>query len=290
MAMWLTARTRKYSGVLLALPSVLWLVTFFLLPLVIVFVFSFMTRDTGVTGVSLPFTFSSYERAFDVFDVILIRSVRIALYTTLICLVIGYPIAFYIRTRKTVLGRNIALFLIILPFWTNFLVRTYAWQVLLSENGTINGFLRGIGLLAEGDSLQMLQTEGAVLLGLVYGYLPFMVLPIYASLRRFDFRLVEAANDLGARDLQVFWRVIVPMTLPGIIAGSILVFIPAIGSFVTPDMLGGTKTLMIGTLIGDKFERDRPLGAALSMIMMAMVLVALVIYAWSMRKESRNNG
>ncbi|MCL4254329.1 MAG: ABC transporter permease, partial [Anaerolineae bacterium] len=154
MAMWLTARTRKYSGVLLALPSVLWLLTFFLLPLVIVFVFSFMTRDTGVTGVSLPFTFSSYERAFDVFDVILIRSVRIALYTTLICLVIGYPIAFYIRTRKTVLGRNIALFLIILPFWTNFLVRTYAWQVLLSENGTINGFLRGIGLLAQGESLQ----------------------------------------------------------------------------------------------------------------------------------------
>jgi len=138
--------------------------------------------------------------------------------------------------------------------------------------------------------LQMLQTEGAVLLGLVYGYLPFMVLPIYASLRRFDFRLVEAANDLGARDWQVFWRVIVPMTLPGIIAGCILVFIPAIGSFVTPDMLGGTKTLMIGTLIHEKFERDRPLGAALSMIMMAMVMVALLIYAWGMRKESRNNG
>ncbi len=290
MAAWLTAQSRKHSGVLLALPSVLWLFLFFLIPIAIVFVFSFMTRTTGVGGVTLPLTFTSYERAFDVFSVILARSVRIALYTTLICLVIGYPIAFYIRTRKTVLGRNIALFLIILPFWTNFLVRTYAWQVLLSENGTINGFLRGIGILAPTESLQLLQTEGAVLIGLVYGYLPFMVLPIYASLRRFDFRLIEAANDLGARDWQVFWRVIVPLTIPGIIAGCILVFIPTIGSFVTPDMLGGTKTLMIGTLIHEKFERDRPLGAALSMIMMAMVLVALVIYAWGMRKESRNNG
>lgn len=290
MAAWLTARTRKHGGVLLALPSILWLVIFFLLPLVIVLVFSFMTRTTGVTGVTLPFTFSSYERAFDVFSVILIRSLRIALLTTVICLAIGYPIAFYIRTRKTVLGRNIALFMIILPFWTNFLVRTYAWQVLLSQNGTVNGFLRAIGFLPEGDALQLLQTEGAVLIGLVYGYLPFMVLPIYASLRRFDFRLVEAANDLGARDWQVFWRVIAPMTLPGIVAGCILVFIPTIGAFVTPDMLGGTKTLMIGTLIHEKFERDRPLGAALSMIMMAMVMMALLIYAWGMRKEARNNG
>lgn len=290
MAAWLTARTRRHSGILLALPSILWLLFFFLIPIAIVFVFSFMTRTTGAGGVTLPFTLTSYERAFDVFSVILVRSLRISLLTTLICLIIGYPIAFYIRTRQTVLGRNVALFLIILPFWTNFLVRTYAFQVILSENGTINGLLRGLGFLAEGESLQMLQTEGAVLLGLVYCYLPFMVLPIYASLRRFDFRLVEAANDLGARDWQVFWRVIVPMTLPGIIAGSILVFIPAIGSFVTPDMLGGTKTLMIGTLIHEKFERDRPLGAALSMIMMAMVLVALLIYAWGMRKESRNNG
>jgi spermidine/putrescine transport system permease protein len=172
--------------------------------------------------------------------------------------------------------RNLALFLIILPFWTNFLVRTYALQTILGTQGTINGFLMNLNLITE--PITFLNTQEAVIIGLVYGFLPFMVLPIYASVERFDFRYVEAAHDLGANDLKAFIRVVFPMTLPGVIAGFILVFIPAIGSFVTPALLGGTRGLMIGNFIEQQFKGDQPLGAALSIVLMALVMVALLIY------------
>lgn len=289
MAAWLTVQLRKYNGFLLALPAILWLAIFFVLPLAIVLVVSFMTRGTG-GGAILPFTIEHYERVFNVFDVVFIRSVRIAFLTTVICLLVGYPLAFFIKTRQSSLLRQFALFLVILPFWTNFLVRTYAWRVLLGREGTVNEILMRVGLVNE--PVQMLNTEFAVLLGLVYGFLPFMVLPIYASVERFDFRFVEAARDLGANDWHTFWRVVLPLTLPGVIAGCILVFIPAIGAFVTPDLLGGTRGLMIGNLIQSQFRGtgNLPLGAALSNVLMLMVMVSLIVYIWFVGRREQNNG
>jgi spermidine/putrescine transport system permease protein len=268
---------RKQNGFLLALPAVLWLILFFLLPVFIVFIVSFLSRGRGGVG-ELPLTLANYERVINVFGPILTDSVWIAFVTTVICLLVGYPLAFFISTRKDPRMRTLALFMIILPFWTNFLVRTYALQTILGREGIINGFLSGLGLI--GEPLQLLNTPEAVILGLVYGYLPFMVLPIYASVERFDFRYVEAAHDLGANDIKAFLRVVLPLTLPGVIAGFILVFIPTIGAFVTPDLLGGTRGLMIGNLIQQQFRGtgNQPLGSALSVVLMAMVMIALLVY------------
>jgi spermidine/putrescine transport system permease protein len=273
----LTAANGRQNGLLLALPAILWLLFFFILPLAIVLVVSFMTRGTGGSAV-LPLTLDHYERVFTVFDGVFVRSVRIAFITMVICLLAGYPLAFFIRTRRNAWVRHIALFLVILPFWTNFLVRTYAWRILLGREGTINELLINAGVIQQ--PLQLLNTEFAVLVGLTYGFLPFMVLPIYASVERFDFRFVEAARDLGANDWHTFWRVVLPMTMPGVIAGCILVFIPAIGAFVTPDLLGGTRGLMIGNLIQGQFRGtgNMPLGAALSVVMMSVVMLSLIFY------------
>jgi spermidine/putrescine transport system permease protein len=273
-----TTRDSKAGGILLALPALLWLGLFFLLPLCIVVVISFLTRGGGGSAV-LPFTLANYTRVFDTFWIVLQRSIIVALVTTVICLIAGYPLAYFISRRTSNFGKQFALFLVILPFWTNFLIRTYAWRVILGREGVINGFLMNAGIITE--PLTLLNTEFAVILGLVYGFLPFMVLPIYASLSRFDYRLIEAANDLGANDVSAFWRVMLPMTLPGVVAGCILVFIPAIGTFVTSDLLGGTKGLMIGNLIQSQYSGtgNMPLGAALSVVMMMVVVFALVFYA-----------
>ncbi len=267
----------KQSGFMLALPAILWLTLFFLLPVVIVFVVSFLSRGRGGAG-ELPFTLANYERVWDVFRPIIIDSVWVAFVTTVICLLVGYPLAFFISTRKDPRMRSFALFMIILPFWTNFLVRTYALQTILGREGIVNTVLLNLQLLSE--PAQLLNTPEAVILGLVYGYLPFMVLPIYASVERFDFRFVEAAHDLGANDIRAFLRVVLPLTLPGVIAGFILVFIPTIGAFVTPDLLGGTRGIMIGNLIQQQFRGsgNQPLGSALSVVLMAMVMIALLVY------------
>lgn len=268
----------KAGGFLLALPAILWLGLFFLLPLIIVLVFSFLTRGAGNQPI-LPFTLDNYSRVFDTFWIVIWRSVSIAFVTTVICLIAGYPLAYFIVRRKSQFGKQFALFLVILPFWTNFLVRTYAWRVMLGQEGLINTTLINAGLISE--PLSLLNTEFAVILGLVYGFLPFMVLPIYASLSRFDFRFIEAAQDLGANDVTAFRRIMLPITMPGVVAGCILVFIPAVGTFITSDLLGGTKGLMIGNLIDRQYKGsgNLPLGAALSIVMMVVVMIALVIYS-----------
>jgi spermidine/putrescine transport system permease protein len=273
-----TQTDSKVGGILLALPALFWLGLFFLLPLLLVVFISFMTRGQGGAAI-FPFTLAQYERVFGTFWVIMQRSINIALLTTLICFIAGYPLAYFIVRRRTTFSKQFALFLVILPFWTNFLVRTYAWRVILGREGLINTSLQSAGIISQ--PLELLNTEFAVLLGLVYGFLPFMVLPIYASLSRFDFKLIEAAQDLGANDFTAFRRVMFPLTLPGVIAGAILVFIPAVGSFVTPDLLGGARGLMIGNLIHSQYtgNGNMPLGAALSVVMMSVVLVALVVYA-----------
>ncbi|MDE2859584.1 MAG: ABC transporter permease [Chloroflexota bacterium] len=282
MTTWL-ARKRE-SGFLLAVPTIAWLLILFVLPLVIVLIVSFMSRGRGGVAI-MPFTIEHYQRTLGIFSIILWRSIGLAALTTLVCLVIGYPLAFFISTRRNRLFQQVTLFLVILPFWTNFLIRTYAWRILLGDEGTINGFLLSLGLID--DPLPMLNTQFAVLVGLVYGFLPFMVLPIYASVERFNFRYVDAAYDLGANDLHAFLRVVLPLTLPGVLAGCALVFIPSVGAFVTPDLLGGAKGLMIGNLINNQFggSGNMPLGSALSIVMMAVVMLSLLVYLLANRRD-----
>ena len=274
----------RHSAALLSLPALLWLLIFFIAPLLIIVGMSVMTRGAG--GVpQLPLTLEHYDRTFNTFGSILNRSLWVAFWTTLACLLLAYPMAVFIRTRQKPWMRSLALFLVILPFWTNFLVRTYAWRMLLGNGGIINSLLARLGLTQHG--LQLLNTELAVMIGLVYGFLPFMVLPIYASVERFDFKYVEAAADLGANYWHTFWRVMLPMTLPGVLAGCVLVFVPSIGAFVTPDLLGGRSGLMIGNLINSQFKGtgNMPLGAAMSVVLLAFVLLPLAAYMRINREE-----
>ncbi len=275
-----TSRERT-RGRGLALPAVLWLGIFFIMPLFIVLVISLMTRGRAGVLFTGPFTLENYATIFNPqlpYFIVFQDSIVIAALTTAICLIVGYPLAFFIATRKNPLMKNLSLFLVILPFWTNFLVRTYAIKVLIGQDGPINITLLNLGVITE--PLAIVNTSFAVVLGLVYTYLPFMVLPIYSSVERFDFRLVEAAGDLGANDWRSFWRVVLPLTLPGVVAGSILVFIPTIGAFITPDLLGGGAGLMIGNLIGTQFgsARNWPRGSAASMVMLLLVMLSLIVY------------
>lgn len=259
-------------------PTALYLILFFVIPLLIVLVYSFLKR--GVYGQLVwEFNLLNYVRVFDTLYLsILWRSFVLALANTLVCLLLAYPFAYYIARLENTRTRNLLLVLIMVPFWTNFLIRTYAWRVILANDGPINLLLLETGLISE--PLQLIFTNFAVVVGLVYGYLPFMVLPLYAAIERIDFSLMEAASDLYANGWQAFRKVLFPLSMPGVIAGSILVFIPSLGAFVTPDLLGGAKTVMIGNLIQGQFltSRDWPFGSAFSVLLMLMVLGATLIY------------
>ena len=268
---------RSIQFYLLLAPGAAWLLLFFALPLLIVLLYSFFTR--GPYGnVVYDFTLDNYVRlANPIYLQILLRSLWMAVTAMLISLLLGYPLAWFI-VRQPSRWRPLLLLLVIIPFWTNFLVRTYAIIVLLRTEGVINGLLQSWGVIEA--PLDLLYNSGAVTLGLVYGYLPFMVLPIYASLEKLDPSLMEAAQDLGANAWRSFWRVMLPLTMPGVAAGSILVFIPAIGAFITPDLLGGAKVMMIGNLIDQQFlsARNWPFGAAVSIVLMLIVSAATVAY------------
>ena len=271
-------RQQRFLGRLLVWPGAIWLIVFFVLPLIIVLVYSFLTPDS-VYQVRGPFTLNNYVRLTQSsYTLTIWRSIQTAAISTLACLLIGYPLAFYIATRSKA-SRNFFLLLVVIPFWTNFLVRTYAWLFILNDNGLFNSLIVNYLHLTD-TSVQLINTPFAVVVGLVYGYLPFMVLPIYTNVEKFNFRLVEAVYDLGGNDWQAFWRVIFPITLPGIVAGCILVFVPALGAFVTPDLLGGAKALMLGSQINDavKTTTGKPFGSALSIALMALVSVALLVY------------
>jgi spermidine/putrescine transport system permease protein len=262
---------------LLIFPSLFWLVVFFAVPLIIVFVYSFLKR--GPYGqIVWEFNLQNYVRFFDpLYLRIFARSFRIAAITTVVCFLLGYPMAYWIATRPP-RWRNTLLLLLMIPFWTNFLVRTYAWILILRDTGLLNNALLSLGLIQE--PLPLFGTDLAVIIGLVYGWFPDMVLPCYAAVERLDHSLVEAAQDLGANELRAFLRVVFPLTLPGIIAGSILVFIPSLGAYVTPDLLGGAKSVMIGNVIQSQFlsVRDYPFGSAFSFVLMAMMLLATLLY------------
>ncbi len=258
-------------------PSWAVMLVLFLAPLAIILAYSFLTRGT-YGGISLPWTTESYERLADpIYLTILWRSFWIAGVSTAFCLLLGFPLALFISRSG---GRkDLYLSLVILPFWTSFLVRTYAWMFLLRDTGLVNTLLEKAGLIH--DPLPLLYNDGAVILGLVYGYLPFMVLPLYATLERLDRNLLEASADLGARPAATLMHVMIPLCMPGIRAGTILVFIPCLGAYLTPDLLGGGKSVMIGNLIQNQFTtaRDWPFGSAISLALMAIVMLLLISFA-----------
>ncbi|QSR47777.1 spermidine/putrescine ABC transporter permease PotB [Aeromonas veronii] len=254
-----------------------WLTLFVFLPNLMIIGVSFLTRDESELIAPL-FTLSNYGRLLDpLYFELLLHSLWLALLATSICLLVGYPFAWLLAHLPARI-RPLLLFLVVVPFWTNSLIRTYALKVLLGTRGLINGWLLDLGLIER--PLQMMYTEVAVIIGLVYVLLPFMVLPLYSSIEKLDSRLLEAARDLGANGWQRLVRIILPLTLPGIIAGCLLVFLPAMGMFYVSDLLGGAKHLLIGNLIKTQFlnSRDWPFGAAISV--MLTVLMALLVYCY----------
>ncbi len=264
------------------LPARLWMALLVAAPLAIVLAYSLLSRGV-YGGVGGPWTLESYARLFDpLYLGILLRSFAMALAATALCLVFAFPAALFISRAER--HKNLYLQLVMLPFWTSFLVRTYAWMFLLRDTGLVNTALQGLGIIH--DPLPLLYNNGAVLLGLVYGYLPFMVLPIYATLERLDPALTEAAADLGARPLATLLRIVVPLSRPGIAAGCVLVFIPCLGAYLTPDLLGGGRTVLVGNLVQNQFTtaRDWPFGAAVSMVLMALVAM-LLLYALRRERE-----
>lgn len=249
--------------------------TLFLAPLAIMLVYSFLTRG-AYGGVTAQFTAENYQRVLDpLYAAILLRTFVMAGTATLGCLALGFPLALFISRAGS--RKNLYLQLVILPFWTSFLVRTYAWMFLLRDTGLINSVLLAAGLIHQ--PLPLLYNDGAVFVGLVYGYLPFVVLPLYATLERLDKSLLEAAADLGARPWMTLTRVVIPLCAPGFRAGALLVFIPCLGAYLTPDLLGGSKTVMVGNVIQNQFTtaRDWPFGSAVSLLLIAIVMVLLML-------------
>jgi spermidine/putrescine transport system permease protein len=266
----------------LMLPGTLWLLVFFLIPLLFMLGYSFMPKAL-YGGVKLGFTLEHYQRFLSpgtdngfLYLVILWRTIVYSVGCTALCLLMGYPVAYVISRAGP--WKNILVFLIVLPFWTSFLVRTFATMFLLRDTGVINESLKALGLIT--DALPLMPSAFAVMVGLVSGFLPFMVLPIYSSLEKLDPSLLEAAEVLGAKPFQRFTKVVLPLSMPGVVAGSLLVFIPALGSFLTSDLLGGAKEEMIGNLVQRQFMTagNWPFGSASSFVMMAMVLVAVFFY------------
>jgi len=282
----MTPRLRSW---LLMLPGIGWLTVFMIVPCLIVFFYSFFERGV-YGGIDYIFGFQNFERAGEaVYRTIFLVSARIALEATAIAVILAYPAAYAIslapRERQTRY-----LLLVMLPFWSNYLIRTYAWIVLLNREGLINHGLKGLGLISE--PLPILYNEFAVVTGLVYNYLPFVILAIYASIQRMDPALREASEDLGASGWTTFRRVTLPLTLPGVAAGAVFVFVLSIGNFITPDLLGGGRLQMVGNLIYDQFlsARDWPFGAALSLILilvMMMLLFAQAVAVNRVREQGR---
>ena len=269
-------RNRQRQGFLMALPAYAYLVVFFAFPLIIVVVYSFATRNRfGGTDLS-GWNVESYGKLGDpIVRDILFRSIWLAILTTVICLLVAYPFAYFLATRRPMV-RNLMLVFVMIPFWSNFLVRNYAWRVLLGNDGPVSQLTDAIGL----GETRILFTPTAVVLGLVYGFLPFMILPLYAAIERMDWSLLEASRDLGATGVQTFRNVTLPLSMPGVIAGSILVFIPSLGAYVTPEILGGGKQVLLGSYIVTQFltARNWPVGAATSTVLMAIMLVATLVY------------
>ncbi len=276
-------------------PALIIIGVFMLVPVIIMAVFSLL-QAKSFGGVVWTFSTDAYAQLLYTrmlddslrFDpgylAILLRSVGLSLAATLCCLVVGFPVAWFIA-RRSPGERNLWILLITIPFWTNQLVRTFAWIIILGRNGVIEAPFRWAGLLAEGDTLGLMYSNFAIAVGLTYTFIPLMVLPIYASLEKLDFSLVEAGGDLYSSLGEVFRHVVIPLSKPGIIAGCLLVFIPSLGAFIQPDLLGGGKKLMLGTLVQFQFTtaRNWPFGSAIAMVLLAVVMLVLMLYARAAR-------
>jgi spermidine/putrescine transport system permease protein len=270
------AKAEARRGFLIAAPAFAYLIIFFAIPLVIVFAYSFATRNRFGEAVFSEVGLGAYEKLGEpLIRTVIFRSAGLALLTTAICLVFAYPFSYYLATRRPAV-RNILLVFVMIPFWSNFLVRNFAWRVILGNDGIFTNVTETLGL----GETNILFTQTAVVLGLVYGYLPFMILPLYAAIERIDLHLVEASRDLYASGWQTFRRVLLPLSMPGVIAGSILVFVPSLGAYVTPEILGGAKTTLLGSYIVSQFltARNWPVGASLSFVLMAIMLSATIVY------------
>lgn len=275
----------RFAGRFL-LPGGLWLLLFFAVPLGIVVAISFGTTDE-LGGAVYGWFPENYSRVFDpLFVPVLLRSVGYALATVALCLLLGYPVAYYIA-RFGGRRKNVLIALVVLPFFVNYLVRTYAWVALLSDEGLVNGVARDVGVTQDG--IRFLNTPWAVIGGLVYGYLAFMILPVYAALDRMDPSLIEAGKDLYGSGWATFRHVTWPTTFQGVLAGGVLVFLPAVGDFVSAQLLGGPDTYMVGNLIQQQFfgAENWPFGAALTTVMMAFLMVWMVFYLRSAARAAR---
>ena len=280
-----TSVAARLAGLVLLVPGIGWLTLFFVVPLAMIFLVSLGSRDQLDRIVLDTLTLDNYARAFDPrFLPTFLNSVRYAAATTILCLAIGYPIAYWISRYG---GRHKALLLILvmLPFWTSYIIRTYAWMIVLRDNGVVNTLLQVVGLTSE--PIILLNTDLSVIVGMTYGFLPFAILPLYVSIDRLDPSLVAAARDLYASGRAAFLHVTLPLTMPGIIAATILTFIPSIGDFVTPDLLGGAGTTTIAKVVQELFleGRDWPYGAALGFILMVVTLAGTALALRPLRSE-----
>ena len=286
------------NGVIIAVPFY-WLLIFFLAPFVIVFKISvaesliasppfsplFDIAQNGALSVHLVFDNYAYLWEDSLYIKTYVNSIRISTISTILCLLLGYPIAYAI-VRSTPTTRFVLLMLIILPFWTSFLLRIYAWMGLLADQGTINNILIYFGLINR--PIRLMYSEFAVHIGIVYSYLPFMILPLYANMEKLDHTIHEAAADLGARPFTTFFTVTLPLTTPGIMAGSLLVFIPATGEFVIPDLLGGGNVLMIGRVLYNEFNanHDWPVASAVAIVLLLVLVIPMMLYQRIQSKEN----
>jgi len=269
-------RAKARQGFLLGLPTIVYLLVFFVIPLGFVVAYSFATRTRSGRTELRDFNLNAYSRlGDDIITTVAWRSLWMALVATLLCLLLAYPLAYFISTRSPAV-RNLMLVGVMIPFWSNFLIRTYAWRVLLDSDGLVTQAAQAVGL---GDG-RILFTSNAVILGLVYGYLPFMVLPLYAAIERIDWNLVEGARDLYASGWSAFRRVVWPLSKPGVVAGSILVFVPSFGAYVTPAILGGNKEGLLGSYIVLQFlsARNGPVGSAVSVVLLGVMLMGTLVY------------
>lgn len=298
-----TGIARRVTGrpLVIAMPY-LWLIFFFVIPFIIVLKISFaesriamppyspLWEWVSASTMQIKLTMSNFGFLFEdaLYKNAYLSSVRIAFISTLFCLLIGYPMA-YGMARSKPSTRNILLLLIVLPFWTSFLLRVYAWIGLLKNNGVINNVLLSLGIIKE--PIVMMQTDFAVYLGIVYSYLPFMILPLYATLEKMDVTLLEAAADLGCRPVKAFLKITLPLSIPGIVAGCMLVFIPAVGEYVIPALLGGPDTLMIGRVLWDEFfaNRDWPVASAVAIAMLLLLVIPIMLFQYFQGREMRTH-
>ena len=262
-----------------AVPYVIWMALFVVAPIIMVVIYAFSTADGGATLANFA--------KMGTYTVVFTRSFRLALIATAVCLLIGYPVS-YMMSKEGPRFQRLAMVLIMLPMWMNFLLRTYSWMAILENNGLLNQLFRKIGLIALYNSVfgtdisffRMINTQGAVVLGMVYNYLPFMILPIYSVIVKLDRSLIEAARDLGANSIQVFRRVILPLSLPGVLSGITMVFVPSVSTFAISKMLGGGTEMLLGDLIEQQFlggAYNPQLGAAISLVMMVIVVICMVV-------------